>query len=253
MKQNGLKPASSSHLNPQASGLSTKVRTYLKLGRVSNLPTVWTNTISGVILAGGSLQSDQLPTLLLSFTLFYTGGMFLNDAFDREADARTRPDRPIPSGLITTAEVFGAGFVMMATGALIVILSGAYAVKAAASATALVAAIIGYDAYHKQNPLGPWVMGVCRALIIVTAAVSVTGNINAGTAGGTAALLLYVTGVTYLAKHKRASSNTVSRLIAAISLLDAFLMAVCGDAGVAGLAVLGYAVTLAWQRLVEGT
>ena len=31
-------------------------------------------------------------------SLFYIGGMYLNDAFDREFDARARPDRPDPGG-----------------------------------------------------------------------------------------------------------------------------------------------------------
>ena len=30
--------------------------------------------------------------------MFYIGGMYLNDAFDRDIDARERPERPIPSG-----------------------------------------------------------------------------------------------------------------------------------------------------------
>ncbi len=30
--------------------------TLLKLGRVSNLPTVWTNTLAGTLVAGGSWQ-----------------------------------------------------------------------------------------------------------------------------------------------------------------------------------------------------
>lgn len=61
-----------------------QVAVYGRLGRISNLPTVWTNTVAGVVLAGGSLHEGGLPALLAAFTLFYTGGMFLNDAFDRD-------------------------------------------------------------------------------------------------------------------------------------------------------------------------
>ena len=46
---------------------------------------------------------------MVALSLFYVGGMFLNDAFDREFDARSRPDRPIPSGQISGTSVFGFG------------------------------------------------------------------------------------------------------------------------------------------------
>ena len=87
-----------------------------KLGRVSNLPTVWTNTLAGVVLAGGTMGDSRVPWLLLALSLCYIAGMFLNDAFDREFDARHRPERPIPSGEVTAATVFGAGFAMLGAG-----------------------------------------------------------------------------------------------------------------------------------------
>jgi 4-hydroxybenzoate polyprenyltransferase len=36
----------------------------------------------------------RLVPLMLSLSLCYVAGMFLNDAFDREFDARHRPERP---------------------------------------------------------------------------------------------------------------------------------------------------------------
>ena len=70
----------------------------LRLGRVSNLPTVWTNALAGLVLAGGWLDPAPLLLLFLAVSLAYVGGMFLNDAFDAEVDAVRRPERPIPSG-----------------------------------------------------------------------------------------------------------------------------------------------------------
>ena len=58
-------------------------QTFLKLGRVSNLPTVWTNALAGMVLAGQPSVSGFL-IVGLALTLFYTGGMWLNDAFDAE-------------------------------------------------------------------------------------------------------------------------------------------------------------------------
>src|SRR5690348_6781104 len=101
-----------------------RVTLLLRLGRVSNLPTVWTNTLTGVVLAGGALRSIEVPVLMVAFTLFYTGGMFLNDAFDRDSDRRARPDRPIPAGLIQADSVFAMGYGMVLLGIIIVILLG---------------------------------------------------------------------------------------------------------------------------------
>ena len=101
--------------------LSERITLLLRLGRVSNLPTVWTNTLTGVVLAGGNLSSMEVPSLIVAFTSFYTGGMFLNDAFDRDSDRHTRPDCPIPAGLIQTRAVFAMGNGMVLLGSIIVI------------------------------------------------------------------------------------------------------------------------------------
>ncbi len=36
----------------------------LKLGRISNLPTVWTNVLVGALLAGGNLLDARMPMLM---------------------------------------------------------------------------------------------------------------------------------------------------------------------------------------------
>ena len=86
----------------------------LRLGRVSNLPTVWTNTLAGIVLAGGRVLEPWTLPLLVALSLFYVAGMYLNDAFDAGIDARERPERPIPAGLVSAETVFTLGFAMMA-------------------------------------------------------------------------------------------------------------------------------------------
>ena len=88
----------------------------LRLGRVSNLPTVWTNALAGIVLAGGHAADPRTLPLLVALSLFYVAGMYLNDAFDAEIDARERPERPIPSGQVSAETVFTVGFAMMALG-----------------------------------------------------------------------------------------------------------------------------------------
>ncbi|HEY0550448.1 MAG TPA: UbiA family prenyltransferase, partial [Verrucomicrobiae bacterium] len=77
----------------------SKFRALLLLGRVSNLPTVWSNCLAGWLLGGGG-EWPQFAVLCGGATLLYVGGMFLNDAFDAEFDAQHRRERPIPSGAI---------------------------------------------------------------------------------------------------------------------------------------------------------
>ena len=129
----------------------------LRLGRVSNLPTVWTNTLTGIVLAGGALGSPMTLPLLVALSLFYVGGMYLNDAFDARIDAVERPERPIPSGAISARAVFAAGFAMLALGVVLLFWTGAWlaALVSAGLALALRGAIVLYDWYHKDNPLSP--------------------------------------------------------------------------------------------------
>jgi 4-hydroxybenzoate polyprenyltransferase len=99
--------------------------------------------------------------------------MFLNDAFDRAIDARERPERPIPSGAISATEVFAVGFGLLGLG-LAGLAANAFArrepaLPALASGAVLGALVVLYDAWHKENPLSPVVMGLCRAAVYTTA------------------------------------------------------------------------------------
>jgi hypothetical protein len=176
-----------------------KPRTALALGRVSNVPTVWTNTLAGAVLAGAAGFGGELALAILAFSLLYTGGMFLNDAFDAPWDARERPERPIPSGAASAREVFVWGFGLLAAGVLLLALFGT---EAAMAGMALAGVIVFYDWYHKANPLGPVVMGLCRALIYVGAALCYTVVVPPALWWGSLALLCYLIGLTYIAKQE---------------------------------------------------
>lgn len=171
----------------------------LLLGRVSNLPTVWTNVLAGAVLAGADLRRPPLLALL-SLSLFYVAGMYLNDAFDREIDARERKERPIPSGRVRAGTVFALGFGMLATGVVTLAIAGGD--RAAAAGLALAVVIVFYDVHHKKNPLSPLVMGLCRAGVYVVSALAVTGTITAQVWIGAALLVSYLIGLTYAAKQE---------------------------------------------------
>jgi hypothetical protein len=178
-----------------------------KLGRISNLPTVWSNVLVGMLLAGSAAVDARLALLLVALSLFYVGGMFLNDAFDREFDARSRPERPIPSGQTTAAEVFAFGFGMLAIGLGLVAWTGfGFAPytgwRPVLAGAALAAAIVFYNAYHKDNPLSPLVMGLCRMLVYLTAGFAVARVLPAGLYIAAGVVLCYLIGLTYAAKQE---------------------------------------------------
>src|SRR5437867_6492190 len=117
-------------------------RTVLILGRVSNLPTVWSNCLAGWLLGGGG-TGWMFLLVCLGATCLYLGGMFLNDAFDVEFDRRQRTERPIPSGAITLSAVWRWGFFWLGAGAMILILIGR---TTGLLAVALLLCIVLYDA-----------------------------------------------------------------------------------------------------------
>lgn len=174
----------------------------LRLGRVSNLPTVWTDVLAGTALAGGVLAPGRIALLFCALSLFYIAGMFLNDACDREMDARERPERPIPAGEVGAATVFLAAAVMIAF-ALLLLAAVGWAPFGAG--LVLTAAILFYDLHHKTNPLSPLVMGLCRVLIYVIAALAVAPVLPPAILLGAAVLFAYLVGLTYVAKQENLS------------------------------------------------
>ena len=180
--------------------LSGRAGVYLRLGRVSNLPTVWTNALAGATLAGGgAIAFVDWLWLALAMSLAYTGGMFLNDAFDRDFDAKDRPDRPIPKGEIGAQEVFAAGYAMLGLSVVLVFWRGGF--LAALAAATLAATVVVYDAWHKKNPLSPVIMAACRALVYLTAALA-AGSLSWAVMSGAVALFAYVVGLTFFAKYE---------------------------------------------------
>jgi hypothetical protein len=184
-----------------------KLSTALRLGRVSNLPTTWTNVGAGIALSGAAAKAELAAGLCVAISLFYVGGMYLNDAFDREYDRQQRAERPIPRGEVSASTVFALGFGMLALGVAVVAVlsrppfssSGAPPVLAA---LALCGVIVFYDAYHKQNPLSPLVMALNRVLVYVTAALCLRPESSSALIVGSALLFCYLVGLTYAAKQE---------------------------------------------------
>jgi 4-hydroxybenzoate polyprenyltransferase len=187
--------------------------------------------------------------LAVAASLFYTGGMLLNDAFDLPYDQLSRPERPIPRGDVGRVEAFVAGAVCLAAGEAL-LTSG----LARWLGAALAAAILMYDWSHKKNPVAPVVMGACRALVYAVAGAA-AGSVPTAVIAGAAVMWVYVSGLTVVARLAGPNARwLVPLLIAGISLVDAgFIVIVAPSAWpLAAVAALGFPLTMFLQRWVPG-
>ena len=178
--------------------LVRQLRALLVLGRVSNLPTIWSNCLAGWWLGGGG-NFGKLPLLLFGASALCTGGSFLNDAFDADFDRQRRPTRPIPAGTITRERVWIWSFALLAAGSLALAVLG----KTTGVLTmALLASIIIYGAAHRVLIASPWLMGLCRFWIYVIAGSAGVEGVNGGPIWCGVALAFYVAGLSSVARRK---------------------------------------------------
>ena len=150
-------------------------RTLLVLGRGGYWPTIWADCVAGWWL-GGAGNYWKLPFLLLGVSMLFTGGAFLNDAFDAESDQRRRPERPVPAGKISRTLVWRLGFGQLGLGIFLLLFCGQLATGAAFF---LAVFILLYNFSHQFFTASPWLMGLCRFWVYVIAgaagAVGLTG------------------------------------------------------------------------------
>jgi len=183
-----------------------KLITAFKLGRVSNLPTVWSNVFAGAALAGVGVAPLAVFTALLAMSLVYTAGMFFNDVFDADFDRRHRPDRPIPAGETDSASVkIWATAMLLVALALLGINVSVSAIETwypLLSGLLLCALVLLYDAWHKANPFGPLIMGLCRGLVYLTTALSLSPHFSLQLIVAAGCLTAWVQGLTMVAKGK---------------------------------------------------
>ncbi|MEI7729288.1 MAG: UbiA family prenyltransferase [Verrucomicrobiota bacterium] len=183
---------------PEKFDVINYLRALLIVGRVSNLPTVWTNCLAGYVLGGGR-DWNLLYTLGTAATCLYLGGMFLNDAMDADYDREFRRARPIPQGTITEWKVWCLGFMFLGGGVALVALLGGTAFQCGAG---LVGCILFYNAFHKKLLLAPVIMAGCRFFLFLLAAAVGPEGIQGLTVWYAVVLAAYIVGASYLARKE---------------------------------------------------
>jgi hypothetical protein len=193
------------------------LRALLILGRVSNLPTVWTNCFAGWLL-GGDGDWPALGWLCLGASLVYLGGMYLNDAFDAEWDRRFRRERPVPAGAIPLSVVWALGWLwLLAGGAVLALQTGAPLWLV----VLLLTAVLAYDVVHKAVAFAPLLMAACRLLLYLIAASTGSFGLTGIAVWGGVVMAAYILGLSFLA---RAESTDSAFARAPLALLAAPLV-----------------------------
>ena len=179
------------------------VKALLLLGRVSNLPTVWSNCLAAWLLAGAALVESAdvqgFAWLIAGATLLFLAGMFLNDAFDVQFDREHRPERPIPSGAISGKAVWvlGIGQLLLGLGCLVWVNT-----LATLCALGLAGSILVYDWLHKRTTWSPLLMGLCRLFLYLLAGATATGSFGLTVVLSAVALWAYIFGLSNIARHE---------------------------------------------------
>jgi 4-hydroxybenzoate polyprenyltransferase len=116
--------------------------------------------ISGILSSGFSIPWISILYLSLSTVCLYGGGIVFNDVFDADLDKIERPERAIPSGIISlqNATIFGSLLLLAGIG-----LAGINSLTSGLLAVLVAIFALLYNKFGKHHSFfGPLNMGLCR-------------------------------------------------------------------------------------------
>jgi hypothetical protein len=209
-----------------------KLLPYAQLVRLPNAFTAMADIALGA-WASGALAGRwaMFGCLLVASTLLYWSGMVWNDYFDLVQDRKERPQRPLPSGRVSTSTAAWLGIGLMLGGLLGALVADLLAPdggwQALPIACLLTLTIFAYDGWLKRTWAGPVAMGTCRFLNILLG-LSILGQ-RPPAWGWLLALVVgvYIGGVTWFARTEaRLSSRQM--LLAASGVIVASLLLALG-------------------------
>lgn len=137
--------------------------------RPANIVTSIADVLAGIAISGlftqkffGTGAVTNVLLLCLATIGLYGGGVVFNDVFDAGLDKSERPERPIPSGLISVGEASLLGGILLSGGILTAFISNA---TSGIIAFLIAVAALVYNRWSKHNAIvGPLNMGLCRGL-----------------------------------------------------------------------------------------
>lgn len=189
---------------------------WLDLARAGNFPSVASNVAAAFVLSAGAVTEwKTLAGALLAGAFAYAGGATLNDVFDAAFDAQRRPERAIPSGVVSRAVAGWGSVVELIVGAVILLFLGAHWLGAAT----LVALIALYDWVHKRWAGGVGLIAGCRAALALTVATLPGHAFTPALFVWVGALWLYIVVLSLLARREYRPGAPAERLIGAVRWL----------------------------------
>jgi 4-hydroxybenzoate polyprenyltransferase len=232
-----------------------KLKAYLEIWRVTNLPTVWTNVIAACVLATGSV-SAPIWILLLANSCFYIAGMTLNDWCDVDYDRKNRPMRPIPSGRISERTALNMTLMMFGIGLGLLFIGTPY-FSGTLAGIALITTIIAYDLRHKQSSWSVLLMALCRALIFVNVSLALRNELAPFVLLLASLQFCYVIAISLVARYENSrvaseADSWVPGMLAGISLLDGAALALFISFHWLALGFAGALLTSFSQRYIRG-
>lgn len=195
-----------------------------ELMRLPNLFTAAADPAMGFLFVRPYVSADNglIALLLGASASLYAGGVVLNDVCDHRLDAVERPERPIPSGRIGLGMAAALACVLLALGVALAwtaaLLAGT--VRPGLVALVLAVTIVAYDTFLKRTPLGPLAMGACRMGNVLLGMSVLDGpwqTIHWFVAG---AMGVYITGVTWFARHEADKSRPAQLALATVVLMS---------------------------------
>ncbi|MCW3463076.1 UbiA-like protein EboC [Chitinophaga nivalis] len=143
--------------------------------RPANIITAIADILAGIAISGYFINVN-FEVYTLDFTLpvvclclatmgLYGGGVVFNDVFDATLDATERPERPIPSGIISKTQGIILGSYLLLVGILSAFAVGRLGGYSGWLAIGIAVSALVYNRWGKHHAfLGPLNMGLCRGL-----------------------------------------------------------------------------------------
>ena len=188
---------------------------FLRLMRLANVVTAVADVLAGIAISGYFSGDGYVPVLLLCISTIglYSGGIIFNDVFDAGLDAIERPERPIPSGMIsvTAATAFGILFFSVGVGAAALFQPISFQI-----AILIVLACLSYNRWAKHYTIwGPLNMGLCRGLNLMLGVSILAPAINDWWFLGLIPLI-YIASITIVSRGEVHGGNKKMLSIAAV-------------------------------------
>lgn len=199
-----------------------KIVGFFRLMRPANIVTAISDILAGIAISGFFFHADDhyssVVWLIFSTMALYGGGVVLNDVFDAQLDAVERPERPIPSGLISRSEAGLLGGILLLSGIffafLVSFLSGLLAFAIA------IAAVV-YDKWGKHHSvLGPLNMGFCRGLNLLLGLSIMPAQVD-GNWHLAVVPIIYIAAITMISRGEVHGGRTVTMYLAGLLYLIA--------------------------------